>query len=412
MLACSQCPATSEKDRLPPGWKRHKDQVWCADCWNAAYVQRPVTIPIAGPVDGEWPELRATLKNCWAAATAIANWAVTEMARNDTPRTMGQERLSTATKLYLYPGARLVSPECDPQSVTAVLHAVESRYRKSRLAVMWFRNQALPLYRYPVPYPVHNQSWSTATDDQGRPCISVRLGGRRWLLRLQAGHEFRRQLASWRLIHEGEVLHGELSLLCRESSANRHGNGLEMREPGGGPRQPMVVLAKMMAWLPRKAAGPAQGVLYVRTSSPEFLVYHVGERGEPKYLHAEHVRRWEAQHRRHLRGIADDTKHEKRVPKQMKIDMLARQDAWVRKYRDRIDTFIHQTTAMLAGFARRQGVATVDLDVTNKAFCERFPWYKFKETLKYKLEEIGISLEIRDRSSEDEDSATVREGVN
>ncbi len=395
-MKCDHCPKTidTKTDRLPPGWKRHQDKIWCRDCWSRSYVLRAVTIPVAGPMDGEWPELRETLKQCWASATTVANWAVTELARHDIPRVASQEKLAKMTPMYLYPGARLAAPECNPQSVVAILHAVEGKYRKARYATLWTRSQSHPVYRYPVPYPVHNQGWSCVRGEGDRPCITVRLGERRWLLVLRGGHEFRRQLQAWKQIALGQAVQGELALIGQTVTMSDHRNGVEAREPGGGPRKSLRVMAKMVAWFPRKEAGPVQGTLFVHTSSPAFLVYHVGPDGEPKHLHAEHVKRWEAQHRRRLRSMSDDMKYEKRWPANVRANMLSAQNRWVKKYRDRLSTFTHEASAMLANFAVRQKIATVMLDTADRSFCERFPWHEFVLKLQYKLETAGIALEI------------------
>lgn len=395
-MKCAKCDKERETktDRLPPGWKRWRDQIWCQTCWHGAYRLRAATIPVAGPVDAEWDDLRAVLKECWAQATGIANWAVTELARNDMPREHDQTRIAKAPKLYLYPGARKVEPACNPQSVVAILHAVEGRYRKARLATIWDRTQAHPVYRFPQPYPVHNQGWSCLRGPGDTPCITVRLGDRRWVLRLRGGQEFHRQLAVWKQIALGQACQGELSLIGQWVEKTDHRPAAEMREPGGGPRRQLRVMVKMVAWLPRTARQGLEGTLYIRTSHPAFLMYHVGRDGEPRYLHAEHVKRWEAQHRRRLQAMADDLKYEKRWPAQMRRNMLAAQDRWVAKYRDRLDSFTHETTAMLAGFARRQGVATVVLDLTDQSFCERFPWHSLREKLAYKLDAFGIDCEI------------------
>jgi len=395
-MLCSHCQAekTTKTDRLPPGWKRFRDMTWCEACWGKSYILRAVTIPVVGPLDGEWADLRTALKACWASATTVANWAVTEMARNDTPRVTGAERLAKAPKLYLYPGARQAAPECNPQSVTAVLHAVEKRYRAKRLATLWQRSESFPLYRYPVPYPVHNQGWSAVHGPHEEPCISVRLGDRRWSLRLRGGAEFRRQLKVWRQIKDGEALQGELALIGQLVTDSDHRNGIVQRDAGGGPRKTTRIMAKMVAWVPRHGPQAMEGILHVKTSHPAFIVYHVGTNGEPKHVHAEHVKRWEAQHRRRLQNMADDLKHEKRWPAETRRNMLAAQDRWCKKYRDRMSTFCHEVSAVITGFATRQHVATVSLDTTDRSFCERFPWHELIEKCRYKLDAVGIALEV------------------
>src|SRR5690606_7172144 len=123
--------------------------------------------------DAGWADLRTALKTCWNAATRVANWAVAELAKQEPPRLPGDEKIPPAPKLYLYPGARALAPEMDPQSVTALLSTVERKYRARRLASIWRRDESLPSYRYPVPYPVHNQGWRVERDANGQIIVSV-----------------------------------------------------------------------------------------------------------------------------------------------------------------------------------------------------------------------------------------------
>jgi hypothetical protein len=398
-IQCGQCGREQKtkpiKDgmRLPPGWKR-TDAVYCKGCWSEAYVLRAVTLPVAGVAEGgEWSEFWDALKAGWSAATDIANWAVTELARNDTPRTADAEKLATMPRVYLYPGARKVAPALDPSSVVALLHAIEGRYRKARLATMWFRSAAHPVYRYPMPIPIHNQSWSCVEGDGGRPSLSIRLGGRRWVLAL-ATAQHHRQLGAWRQILAGAAVAGELSLLAREVTGSDRRRAGEKREAGGGRRRSLRVMAKMVAWFPRREEAARDGVLYVRTDAEHLLVYHVGTDGEPAYWDAAHARRRQGQHRRHLDSLAHDAKAEKRMPSIAGLQIGERRELWARKYRDRIDSLCHETTAIVANFADRRRIATVVYDDTCKSYLDQFPWHKLRDQLRYKLNERGIALEV------------------
>jgi hypothetical protein len=445
-LKCAICDReketkpTAKGARLPPGWKRHGDDatIYCRDCWSKSFVLRAVTLPVATVVEGgEWSEFLDACKAGWRAAGDVANWAVLELARAESPRTAETERLPKLAKPYLYPGARAVAPALDPTSTVAVLHAVEGRYAKARLATMWFRTQSLPVYRYPCPVPIHNQSWDAVEAEGGRPCVSVRLGGRRWMLALGT-HNRKRQLAAWRRIATGAAVKGELALIGQEVSANDNKQGGEDRAAGGGRRKTLRIMAKMVAWFPRQEAREREGVLYLRTDGESFWVYHVGEKGDVKHLKAEHVKRWDAQHRRrlrglppelppdtrmdvdgrkpppipidlapswearhrrHLEGMSDDLKYEKRWPAEVRRQAGERQDLWIKKHRDRINSFCHEASAMLANFAQRQNVATVVYDDANRAFVERFPWFQLEQMLRYKLDERGIALEVIEKKA-------------
>jgi hypothetical protein len=56
-------------------------------------VVRAITIPVAGPVEGTWDELRSALRAAWIESTRGANWIVTELYARDTRRQPEDEKL-------------------------------------------------------------------------------------------------------------------------------------------------------------------------------------------------------------------------------------------------------------------------------------------------------------------------------
>lgn len=196
-MKCTHCNSQTKAERLAPGW--HRDPAGnapCSKCWNFRYILRAITIPIAGPIDGTWSDLRDSLKTGWKAATRLSNWAVTELAKADVVRTAEMAKLPTPPQTYLYPGARAIAPEIDSGSVAALLHTVEKRWRAQRFNAIWLGNVSFPNYRYPVPYPIRSSDW-TCEKDVEIIFVNVRLAGRRWKLRLRGGHQFRRQLVQF-----------------------------------------------------------------------------------------------------------------------------------------------------------------------------------------------------------------------
>lgn len=379
-IACGRCgrevqtrPTAKGLARLPRGWRRHQETVWCDACWRGAFVLRAITLPVAGPVEGEWKELQSALDACWRNATTVANWAVQELLRNDIVRTPDLTKLPPMPAVYLYPGARAVAPEMDTQSVTSVLRAVESRYRALRMAVIWQRRAAPPTYRYPAPYPVPAVGWSVRETDGGALVLSVRLDGERREIRLRTGPRFVRQREAVRSLIAGESLAGEMSLYRRGSD----------------------VLAKLVLWMPRERdrIPKGGGTLYVRTGGDALWTYHV-DQGEPRHLFADHVRRWIASYERRMGRLAEDTKAEKRPTKRRGRGIAETRDAWGRKQRARLDSHTHEASAMLAGYAARQRVSTVVYDDTDHGYLPRYPWAALRIKLAYKLEGAGIRLEL------------------
>jgi hypothetical protein len=393
-MLCTSCPTTKEtkptkagNDRLPKGWHRLADETLCADCWAKRYILRAVTFPINGPVGRDWKELRAALASCWADSTGLANWCMTELAKSDVTRIPTDEKMPPMPRVYLYPEARRRFPSMSPTSLNAIIHAAESRYRKARLSVIWRSEASLPRYRYPCPYPAHNQAWHAEYGPDNTPMISVSLAGERWLLRLRGGAQMRRQLKSFAHIVAGRAVQGELALYRVRANFNDHREGQAESSNGAGPKVYYRVMAKLVAWLPRQEAKPLSGTMKVETGTDHFWLID----GEP-WLCGDYLRRWCEQHRRFLDRIGLDLKFEKRFPWRSRAQMNAHREQVCAKFRNRINTFIDQATAMLAGKAWRNKIASVKYDGANKGYLEQFPWFQLEGKLKTKLDAFGIEF--------------------
>lgn len=295
----------------------------------------------------------------------------------------GPEKMPPMPRVYLYPEARAVVPEMDSQSVASLLQAVERKYRARRYDLIWRSAISLPNHRYPVPYPIHNQAWSVSRDDDGNRILSVRLAGARRSLRLRGGARHRRMLGAVDALIAGRAIKGELAVYQVSASSSTH-------RPAAQPATQLM--AKMVMWLPKGAPRQREGVLHVRTGRDSLLVYHLDSDRDPRYLHADQVRRWIAEHAERLQRISDDTKAEKRRPKRAMRGINERRAAWCRKHHRRLDSAIHEATAMLANFAARRGVAQVVLDTRERGFASSFPYHELEAKLTYKLDEHGIEL--------------------
>lgn len=395
-ILCARCaraqqtkPTAKGEPRLPRGWKREfGGDVWCAACWRTAYKLRAVTIPVSGPVDGTWDELRAALSAAWGHSTTVANWAVRQLLQHDIVRTPAMDAMPDypmvvgGKRLYLYPGARAVAPDMDTGSVVALLQAVERRYRARRYHVIWRQREAPPTYRYPTPYPVHNQRWSVAWEaatERGDvlPVVTVRLGGSPWKLRLRGGARFGRQLGAARLIADGTAVQGELSIYQR------------------GPD----VRCKMVAWLPRKAARVGTETLRVASNRESLLAYWVDGSDEVRRYHADHMVRQVRAHERRLQRLREDG-----APEVDREATRARMGVLARKMRARLDAVTHEASAVIAGYAARRGCALVVWDDTDRSYAPSFPWHALVERVGYKLDERGIRLEVREAIAEEDDA--------
>jgi len=388
-MDCADCHKTTQAKRLPPGWHRdHAGQAVCAKCWNARYILRAVTIPVVGPVDGTWEELRKALKTCFSGATRLSNWAVTELAKADVVRTPDMDALPKPNIPYLYPGAREIAPEVDSGSVVAILHAVQGRWMRRRYNVVWLGKESLPNYRYPTPYPVRSQDWRAIQGNDGEALVGVRLAGRRWTLRLRGGQQFRRQLQSHRLLCQGAAVAAELSLYEQRANGGDHRNGTQGRD-SGGQRKYSRLMCKMVLWLPRSPQRDLSGTLYARTDTDSLLIALNAKEERVWIHHADHLRRWTAEHTRRLNRWSDDQKAEQRPT----ASYQSRREATVRKYRRRLDSVCHEAAAQLVSYARRRRFAVLRYDDSEQAYCCRFPWEKLRRLIAEKADAAGIEFE-------------------
>ena len=374
---CSDCHKAHKtkltpagKPRTPRGWKAHEGETYCADCWNRRYLLRAVSMPVAAPIGCTWQELRDDVKAAWRQTTRAANWIITELYAGDVRRHPGEEKMPPLARTYLYPALRLEFPALSPATVVALEQAITRKYRAIRYPVIWTRANSLPSFRYPIPVPVHNQSWAVRIEED-KPILSIRIGEARREMRLKSGSQFRRQLASVRLLARGEAIAGEAALYQR-------GN-------------PPVLMAKMVAWLPRQAAvSPVRlSTLRVHTSKDSLLTA-VNLNDEKLWMyHGDHLKRWSAEHRKQLDRWSDDQKYEQRpVPA-----FAQRREAAAAKYRNRMDSATHEIAAQLAGYAARRRFSAVVYDDSDQSFCEGLPWYRLRALIAEKVGAAGLEFE-------------------
>jgi hypothetical protein len=328
---------------------------------------------VAEPLDANWGELRTALKTMWRATTQASNWMMTQFYMGDVRRDGSTEKLVPMPKIYLYPQARVLFPTLPSQTVAALERACHGKYRSIRHGLLWTLATALPTYRYPTPFPVPNRSWSAERDPTGqRPVVSVRIGDRRFLLRLKGGSQFRRQLAAYDLLAAGKAIPGELAIYQRGLGALR---------------------VKMAAWFPRVDAGDSKtrhGTLVVRTAVDCRLVAVNDKDDRIWRYNGDHVKRWQAEHVRQLQRWSEDAKYENRpVP-----SFAARRAASVRKFRARLDSATHEIAAQLASYAERRCYAAVSYDDRERKYCGQFSYFELRRKLAEKLDERGIRLEL------------------
>jgi hypothetical protein len=368
-LICANC-GVSRKDlgkRLPHGWKRQAEFIYCASCWSNLYLLRAITLPVASPLDCDWKELRATLHEMWIATTQASNWLLTELYARDVRR--GDEaRMPAMPKVYLYPEARARFPTLPSQTIAALAQKVNRKYRAVRYDTIWTCAASLPTYRYPAAFPMPNQSWSICKDEGPAPVVSLRIGSQRVRLRLKSGARYRRQLDSVAKIIAGEAIRGELTIYQRAND----------------------IMCTFAAWLPRPSVQEHRtGVLTVRTASHALIVAFNANDEKLWIYNGDQLRRWQAEHRAQLQRWAEDTKAEHQpVP-----PFAERRAEAARKYHNRMGTACHTIASLIVNYAIRRNFAAVRYDDSDRTYCEQFPWFELKSKIAQKCDAAGLSFE-------------------
>lgn len=338
-------------------------------------VIRVAILPVAEPVGASWKELGDALHLAWQDSTSLSNWAAVELVKTDAQRKSTDAKLKAMKPVNLY---RLgfttrgfwgvdAWNHCK-SSANCVLRRVEKAYRKARFNIIWRASQVVPWFRYPQPYPVHNAEWK-AELIEGKPHVRFNLKGERWLIRLKSGAEFGRQLAIFRQIVNGAK---QCELTIYRQGSQKH------------------TMVKLACWVPKPEVKTGHTML-VRTDPNAFWVVEMEGR-QPWILNADHVRRWQMAHKTYLQRISEDTKREKRWPRKVMDNINKARDLRCEKNNNRLDSWAHEATAMLAAYATRNGVGEVIYDDSNKDYLPSFPWHTLKTKLKYKLEAAGLAL--------------------
>lgn len=393
---CLSCGESRDGTVRPRGW--HEDtagNIFCKPCWHKSYVLRAVTIPVAGPVDVEWPELRESLKACWQLATRLKNWGVSVLAGVDVVRTPDMKKLPKMPPLQLYKAALACGIEMggDRASVASIFQAVDKTYRKRRFELVWLGKISLPSYRYPQPFPIHNATWKALRGDDGQALVEMRINGKRQVLRLRGGNEFRRQLKMHAQLADGEAVRGEAALLEKRASKGDHRNGTTGRDENGGKTQSRV-MCKMVGWFPRDKTPKRSGAMFATTSADAMIVALNAKQNKLWSIHADHVMRWGAAHRRQLHKWSEDQKRELRPD----VPFSARRKAACDKFNRRMDTAADQIAAQIVGYANRCKFAELRWITGQPKLTTEFRWARMLTRIEQKCDEAGIAFILTEGS--------------
>lgn len=392
MTICVECGEQKElaKDRLPRGWKRRGDSVYCQECWRARFVLRAVTIPVVGPVCTqkpghakseplEWPELRERLRESWIATTQASNFMLRDLALRDPGMVEG--KLAKLPATYQYPAVRQRWPQLATSAVVSLAQAVQGKYRKMRLDLATYQC-SLPTMRYPVPIPMHNATWSVWEDEGGRLLLSFLLGAGRVTVRLRGGPDYRRQRAMARQIIRGEAVQGELAIYRVKAHRGDHRNG---------DTQATRVMAKMVAWLPKDRGPQRASVAAMHTGGDAFLTMYDESQNRIFRWNRDDIGRRIRAHDDELQRLREDLKAEKRLGRD-RDGILARMELVSRNQNHWLHTQCHQISKQVVRLLQRRRASTLIYVDEDKSYLPHFPWHKLSGLLAEKCEKAGITF--------------------
>jgi hypothetical protein len=338
---------------------------------------------VAGPVDLPWADLRPLLRELWVETTACANWMVTELYLRDVRRQSGDRRLAPMPPSYLYPEARAQFKTLPSRTVAQLEQEVRRTYRAQRYELLWTRTRSLGTMRYPVPIPIPKQAWSLARSKGGAWHLSVALGSRRVVLRLQSAASSRRYVGVLDRIAASEVEVGRLAL--RQSvarSSDRRAEVLPDRR----------LIATIPVWMPRTSPQESSGSLTVRTGREAFFVA-CNEEGCEWRLHGGHIRRLLAYYARLRTTATEDGRSDRRHGIGDRAGTGDRLAAIARRRRGRLLACLHEASAHIAQYAGRCRVAKVVYDDRDRSGWPDLPWFSLKTLVREKLAIRGIDME-------------------
>lgn len=386
---------------LPRGWRRFNDRVWSDGAWKEHFVCRAVEVPIVGPLDEQWPNLGKALRASWAAATELSNWMTGELFKHDVTRRPDMEKLPPMEAVQLYQEARERFPDMPTGSLSGVMQAVDRKYRKKRYEVVWLCKASVPNHRYPVPFPCRAQDWRLEQTEEHGMLVHCRLDGQRWHLILRRGRGQRRAFKRLEMVIDGEAATTELSLYRKPANSGDNRNGIVERKAGGGARVHYRVWAKIVAWFPKGKTKEREGTLEVCSARDKLLTATHGARVWS--YNADHVRRWIVAHARRLDRISEDRKAERRLPRRRALQLQDHVDKMVHKFHCRMNTFLHQISSHLAGFAGRCGVARVMWNDADTSYVRTFPWHQLRTMMEMKLDALGIAFVRKEVETTDDE---------
>lgn len=358
---------------------------------------RTCSFPIKEPIGQSWAEVNPILTNGWKLSTHAANWCIHELFKRDTvgekkmPEAIQMGKVSEPDKFYGYGLAQkeewFKDWENGKKSLCSVLKYAYDDYKKRRYDIMFSHKNYLLTFRYPYPLPLASQDIKVSYGEKGSgenafPVISLCLpgqdGGR---MRFRLGREpaYSRQMVMFDQLVRGTAKLGEAKIY-------KKGNNTMIAITGDFPQR----IIPENEWT---------AIAYVHTNKDCLLMCEISnyEGRQPWNINADHLKRWQMEHKVYLQRMSEDKKRERRIDPKQKKNMEIAVELKCNKYHDRLDTGIKQVVAQVAEFCKRQKVWQLVYDDSDQSYIScGFPWHQLKTCLGHKLQEIGVSEVFRE----------------
>lgn len=399
-FSCAICSSQKESVRLPVGWKLVPSGCVCKSCKSTSYIQLVVSLPIEEIItDEKGVKPWTPFKKAWDLATSLVNWCQIELLKHDAIRDPSMKALPKFNR-KMFPGGRDLyghwNANCPFRgefigaagSASTILRSVEQRWSKhkefGRFAVLWRRDSASPVARWPQPWVVRSQDYKLELIS-GVPHVSMTVPGGRVTVRLKSDSDWRRDVRRFESIVRGEASGGDLKIMAKFRDGKLVGAMLRLSAmfESNPQDQDELIVADIKT--------SSENLLEIRIPGRETFVFC----GDDLVGKQAAYDRW-----RHRAAV--DLKHEKRWPKRKRRRMVLSNQQAAINAQNRVKTGIEQIVSMVvghedkrhgrivSGYLTRNRVSSVVYDDSCKEFIHRFEWHALREKMRQRCAELGI----------------------
>jgi transposase len=336
-------------------------------------VLRTIKVPVAEIIEGGtkndfYTDLREILHQCRSAYNLSLSLCCKKDLVNSLSTIIKDKKVPKTSKTYnyedikhLFPGASQVAASIDRMAIT--------KYRQQRWGILR-GTTSLPIQRS-CPLPIlHNKSsktFSLEVDEQNNILLHITLlNHNKYTLKLRGGSNYKRQLDCLRFVIETEK-YGDSKIWINKKNVATVGITC-------------TVPVKQNKLPSKKASVTLNKDNFVSVVRPQDNI--------PFNITGDQVKKWQSERKRKQERFNQDRKSGSTRKYMTKI-----QNRVSEKYRNRLKTFINQTTMQIVKHLIRNKITIVEYnDVIKSYFGRDFPYYEFGRMLEDKCILNGIEF--------------------